>query len=77
MPNRTCTAKAICPFYLSADKKGITCEGIIPHTCIVSRFRSSAARDDYQIAHCDTYDYASNCPIAILIMRSWDDGKNN
>lgn len=43
-----------CPFYISDDRdsRSIKCEGYAEGSCVVSRFRTMAAREKHMGAYC-------------------------
>lgn len=46
---------AICPFFLSGDKKRITCEGLIDRSRCINRFDYSKDREQYRSKYCDKH----------------------
>lgn len=71
MSNYTFGAKTVCPFYVKEAGKSITCEGLSAETANMTRFESSGKKELYQTAHCETYEYADNCPLAAALMRKY------
>lgn len=65
----------ICPYYQSEDPLHIKCEGIVQisnvRTDFVMRFPSKEQKRQWQIKHCETYQYC-DCPYAKMISEQYD-----
>lgn len=78
MANNPFGTKTICPFYVREALKSITCEGIIPGTCSMTRFESVEEKLAYQAANCEKYGYATCCRLAAALMEKYrgEDGES-
>lgn len=66
MANITGGALCVCPFYLREATMSISCEGFVGEACLI-RFVSQRAKLEWQIAHCESMEYASRCPYAAML----------
>lgn len=73
MSNKTGSAKAICPYYITETGQSITCEGLIPGTDTMVRFETTERKKTYQRMHCEVYEYEHCCPMAEALTRKYED----
>jgi len=71
MANNPYGTKTVCPFYIREAQKSITCEGIIPGTCGMTRFDSASEKLAYQAVNCESYDYTARCCLAAVLMEKY------
>ncbi len=70
MANTASGALAVCPFYLSDDKRTITCEGLTEEGKVLLIFKDTQQRKEWQRNNC--YLYRCDCPLKKVLNSKYE-----
>lgn len=71
MANYAAGARIICPYYDHEAKLSITCEGVLPGSQTLSRFREEKNKQIWQETFCETHGYCK-CPLAAKLNEKYE-----